>query len=147
MPETNLPGLDIDLSYFAPTDEASSQISSLWTKSPINSLSDVSQLSSLQIEFQSDDMGEGTFMGFEDIGSERKDLLHRVAGLGVEQGVLLQPDFEFDEDGNLVELDGRARTPHLGQKSTAVVRESDGLFERETEDGKPRNDRVSVGHG
>jgi meiotic recombination protein REC8 len=147
-PETNLPGLNIDLSYFAPTDEGSSQLSSVWTKSPINSLSGASQFSSLQLELPSDDMGEGTIMGLDTIGSGRKDLLRRVAGLGLEEGGLLQPDFEFDEDGNLVELEGRARTPHLSQKFPDGVRESEGLFERRDDvDGQLWGDRVSVGHG
>lgn len=51
----------------------------------------------------------------------------------MEEGVLLQPDFEFDEDGNLIELEGRptdedrntdrvAETPLRGD-----IRVNDGL--------------------
>lgn len=46
-------------------------------------------------------------------------------GLGNEGGVLLQPDFEFDEDGNIIELGAREKSPHA-RKSAVGPRESEG---------------------
>ena len=86
-------------------------------------------------------------MGLDDIsGSARKDIFGQVAGLGLgEEGGLLQPDFEFDEDGNLVELEGREKTPSLSQKSPPRVRDSGGVFERRQEEqGQLWDDQVSV---
>lgn len=131
MPETALPGLEIDLSYFtATTDDSSSQLSGLWTKSPNNSLSGTSQLSSLHLELPSDDiLGEGTILGIDEINgsAQKKDTFGNMTGLGLgnEEGVLLQPDFEFDEDGNIIELDARGKSPHA-RKSTVGPRESQG---------------------
>ncbi|KAJ5571567.1 hypothetical protein N7535_005227 [Penicillium sp. DV-2018c] len=129
LPETALPGLQIDLSYFTPTaDDSSSQLSGLWTKSPNNSLSGTSQLSSLQLELPSDDVpAEGAIFGLEDINvsANRNDGVGdmRRPELGFEEGVLLQPDFEFDEDGNIIELSAQDNSP-LARKSTGRLRRS-----------------------
>ncbi|KAJ5171133.1 uncharacterized protein N7500_003916 [Penicillium coprophilum] len=131
LPETALPGLEIDLSYFtATTDDSSSQLSGLWTKSPNNSLSGNSQLSSLHLELPSDDiLGDGTISGLNEINGsvQKKDKFGNMSGLGLgyEEGVLLQPDFEFDEDGNIIELGAREQSP-CARKSTVDLRESEG---------------------
>lgn len=139
LPETALPGLDIDLSYFHSVDDGS-RLSNLWANSPINSLSGVSQLSSLQIELPSDAVvGEESILGLEDVQSALKDVLGQVAGLGLEEGVLLQPDFEFDEDGNLVELDSRVRSP----RKSAEPR-SEHFSERIQAQEQPWDDQVSI---
>ncbi|KAJ5143344.1 uncharacterized protein N7515_002131 [Penicillium bovifimosum] len=129
LPETALPGLEIDLSYFTSTaDDSLSQLSGLWTKSPNNSLSGTSQLSSLQLELPSDDMlGEGAVFGLEDANASanRDDVvggMERI-DMGNEQGVLLQPDFEFDEDGNIIELGAQDNSP-LARKSSDRLRQS-----------------------
>lgn len=64
-------------------------------------------------------------------------------GLGNEEGVLLQPDFEFDEDGNIIELGAREQSPR-GRKSTVRSRES----EEPMEDQQQRlwEDSVSTKH-
>ncbi|KAJ6124376.1 hypothetical protein N7471_011693 [Penicillium samsonianum] len=131
LPETALPGLEIDLSYLTTTtNDSSSQLSGLWTKSPNNSLSGTSQLSSLHLELPSDNiLGEGTILGIDEINgsAQKKDTFGNMTGLGLgnEEGVLLQPDFEFDEDGNIIELDARGKSPHA-RKSTVGPRESEG---------------------
>ncbi|KAJ5969096.1 hypothetical protein N7501_005344 [Penicillium viridicatum] len=131
LPETALPGLEIDLSYFtATTDDSSSQLSGLWSKSPNNSLSGTSQLSSLHLDLPSDDiLGDGTILGIDEINrsAQKKDTFGNMAGLGLgnEEGVLLQPDFEFDEDGNIIELGAREKSPHA-RKSAVGPRESEG---------------------
>ena len=130
LPETALPGLEIDLSYFTTaTDDISSQLSGLWKRSPNNSLPVTSQLSSLHLELPSDDiLGESTILGIDEINgsAQKKDTFGNMAGLGLgnEEGVLLQPDFEFDEDGNIIELGAREKSPH-GRKSTVRPRESE----------------------
>ncbi|KAJ6179823.1 hypothetical protein N7519_010284 [Penicillium mononematosum] len=130
LPETALPGLEIDFSSFTTTtDDSSSQLSGLWIKSPNNSLSGTSQLSSLHLELPSDDiLGEGTILGLDEINgsAQKKDPFGNVTGLGLgnEEGVLLQPDFEFDEDGNIIELDTRGKSPHA-RKSTVGPRVSE----------------------
>ncbi|KAF7530407.1 hypothetical protein PCG10_003778 [Penicillium crustosum] len=131
LPETALPGLEIDLSHLNATmDDSSSQLSGLWTKSPNNSLSGTSQLSSLHLDLPSDDiLGEGTILGINEINrsGQKNDTFGNITelGLGNEEGVLLQPDFEFDEDGNIIELGARGKSPHAG-KSTVGPRESEG---------------------
>lgn len=144
MPETGLPGLEIDLSFFAPSDN-SSQMSSLWTNSPVDSLSAVSQLSTLQLELPSDIIGDSIIMGLHDLhSSKRKDVFGQVAGLGLEEGVLLRPDFEFDEDGNLVELGRRVLSPSRSRKSIGARSE---VSEREkSPQGRLDDDQASLHH-
>ncbi|OQE42332.1 hypothetical protein PENCOP_c004G02137 [Penicillium coprophilum] len=131
LPETALPGLEIDLSYFtATTDDSSSQLSGLWTKSPNNSLSGTPQLSSLHLELPSDDiLGDGTIIELDKINGsvQKKDKFGNMSGLGLdnEEGVLLQPDFEFDEDGNIIELGARGQCPRA-RKTTVDPRGSEG---------------------
>ena len=110
IPEINLVGLGIDLSKltFAPEAEESQQ-SLLWTNSPDLSQT-LGQSFNLQLDLSSDDI-------MRDIGgigseSEISGSVQRNAPMGRisasalddEAGVLLQPDFEFDEDGNIIEL-------------------------------------------
>ncbi|CAG7954565.1 unnamed protein product [Penicillium salamii] len=116
LPETGLPGLEIDMSAFASGDDTS-QMSSLWSRSPVNSLSIGSQLSSLRLEIPSDGgLGEDSIMGLEEPG---KDVTVQIAALGLEEGVLLQPDFEFDEDGNLIEL-GKVVSPRKNAEQSGI---------------------------
>ena len=112
------------------TNDTSSQLSGLWTKSPNNSWSGTSQLSILHLELPSDDIqGEGTILGIDEINgsAQKKDLFGNVTGLdlGNEEGILLQPDFEFDEDGNIIELDARGKSPRA-RKSAVGPRQSEG---------------------
>ncbi|KAJ5358184.1 hypothetical protein N7541_005342 [Penicillium brevicompactum] len=125
LPETGLPGLDIDLSYLAPVDDGS-KLGTIWANSPINSLSGVSQLSSLQIELPSDGGVGGDYMlGFP--------------GLGWKKVFFFQPDFEFDEDGNLIELESRVRSP----RRSAEPR-SEHLSEREQAQQQPWDDHMQI---
>ncbi|KAJ5335517.1 hypothetical protein N7452_007920 [Penicillium brevicompactum] len=139
LPETGLPGLDIDLSYIATVDDGS-KLGTVWANSPINSLSGVSQLSSLQIELPSDGAIGGDYMlGFEDVPPVKDNVIVQVSGLGLEEGVLLQPDFEFDEDGNLIELESRVRSP----RRSAEPR-SEHLSEREQAQQQPWDDHMQI---
>ncbi|KAJ6087825.1 hypothetical protein N7467_006739 [Penicillium canescens] len=137
LPETGLPGLDIDLSILnGAFEDPSTQLSGLWLKSPNNSSSGVSPMGSLQIEMPSDDMlGEGTLMGLDDIygSGQKKGVFGQITGLGLgnEEGGLLQADFEFDEDGNLVELG----SPKPGRKSSVGPLGGDGPGQGQGWDG------------
>lgn len=123
IPEINLPGLGIDISKLTlvPEVDFSRQGSFLLTQSP-----DISQTVpenfNLQLEFSSDDIlgnpgGGGLGSESGHTGSVRpKGPLARISTSAVdnEAGVLLQPDFEFDEDGNIIEL-AQERRPGLAQ--------------------------------
>lgn len=112
VPEINLPGLGIDLSKLTlePQADTSRQNSFLWTKFPDLSQTLPENLN-LQLDLSSEDIMRD-FGGFgsqsETSGSIQRRPLGRIAAgtLDDEAGVLLQPDFEFDEDGNIIELSG-----------------------------------------
>lgn len=112
VPEINLPGLGIDLSKLTlePQADTSRQNSFLWTKFPDLSQTLPENLN-LQLDLSSEDIMRD-FGGFgsqsETSGSVQRRPLGRIAAgaLDDEAGVLLQPDFEFDEDGNIIELSG-----------------------------------------
>ncbi|KAI9037706.1 Rad21/Rec8 N terminal domain protein [Aspergillus affinis] len=116
-PENDIPGMDIDLSkWIIAFDAETNQDSDLeWPRTPDLSQSAISRNTSLQLSFSSADIMMGDLVRFgseTDVGSvQRSTDFARLAvsALGEEQGILLQPDFEFDEDGNIVELGG----PHL----------------------------------
>ncbi|KAJ5305829.1 hypothetical protein N7508_004844 [Penicillium antarcticum] len=124
LPETGLPGLDVDLSILNGTfEDPSTQLSDLWLKSPNNSSSGVSPAGSLQIELPSEDMlGEETLIRLDDAygSAQKKYVFGQIAGLGLgnDKSGLLQADFEFDEDGNLVELGLGGGSAQPGLKST-----------------------------
>lgn len=111
IPEINLPGLGIDISTLTlePQADVSRESSFLWTKSP-----DISQTLPESFNLQLDHSFDDVLRDLGGFGSEsaksgtvqRKDPLRRISAsaLDDEAGVLLQPDFEFDEDGGIIEL-------------------------------------------
>lgn len=117
LPEINLTGLDLDFSKFdLQTERPASQGSSLlWAKSPETSQPALPLASNLQLDILSDDLLNLGGLGSEtDVAGsvQRPGHLGRTLGLdfGDEEGILLQADFEFDEDGNIVELGERRPT-------------------------------------
>lgn len=113
LPDVDLPGLDFDLSKFdlQPERPASQASSLMWSKSPETSQLSLPLTGQPQLDIPSSDhFNLGIFGSETDISSvHRRPHLSRALGLelGVEEGVLLQPDFEFDEDGNLIEFERR----------------------------------------
>jgi meiotic recombination protein REC8 len=97
---------------------------------PDLSLTVGSHNSSLQLDFSSQDL---ILRDIHGLGSEsemtnsvqRTVHLGRMAAsaLNDEEGILLQPDFDFDEDGNLIELGG--------VNATRVEKRSPGWFNAE----------------
>ncbi|KAJ5772326.1 hypothetical protein N7520_002855 [Penicillium odoratum] len=120
-PETNLPGLNIDFNMLdLMPDDSSSQWSGLWSRSPAGSRSSASRMS-VHLQLGSDDLLEdGTIMFGE---AARKHGLPMKTGrdrLGDEEGVLLQPDFEFNENGEIVEFDASHLSPRKRRKYNVV---------------------------
>ncbi|RAH42871.1 Rad21/Rec8 N terminal domain protein [Aspergillus brunneoviolaceus CBS 621.78] len=123
----SLPELILDLSSFNALTEVDQSAPTFfnWPKTPNLSQSVVSQNTSLQLSLPSDDNCAGGLGGFtsdtntveygpRSIASERV----RPFPLDEEAGVILQADFEFDEDGNIVEL---GATPQVGGISHSVA--------------------------
>ncbi|KAL3485084.1 Rec8 like protein-domain-containing protein [Aspergillus germanicus] len=129
LPENNLPGLAIDFSKLTQLLEATeSQQSSFLPGTPDLSQSAISSNSSLRLNLGSDDNILGNVGGFSseaDIGSSVQGGLHLAglmgSSLGEDGGVLLQPDFEFDEDGNIIELGTR----HQSEARTLILADED----------------------
>ncbi|GFF46437.1 hypothetical protein IFM58399_07796 [Aspergillus lentulus] len=127
LPENNLPGLDLDFFGLNPSknDRAIQQSSFQLPMTPDLSLTAASRNSSLQLNFGSQDLILRDIPGF---GSEsemtnsvqRSFQLGRVSAtaLNDEEGILLQPDFDFDEDGNLIELGGLNAAAEVGKRSS-----------------------------
>ncbi|RHZ49529.1 uncharacterized protein CDV56_100552 [Aspergillus thermomutatus] len=134
LPENNLPGLGLDLSRLNlwMEERASQQFSFPLPMTPDLSQTVVSHNSSLQLDLSSQDLVLRDIHGF---GSEtemtnsaqRTVQLGRIAAtaLNDEEGILLQPDFDFDEDGNLIELAGVNAAGEVGKRSS-------GRFDAET---------------
>jgi len=113
LPESNLPGLGLDLSKLNRLlDMDPSQQSSVFLpQTPDLSQSALSSSSALRLNLPSDDnvmRDTGGFSCEADIASSVQGGLDfgvlMTSSLNEDGGVLLQPDFEFDEDGNIIEL-------------------------------------------
>ncbi|RDW72542.1 Rad21/Rec8 N terminal domain protein [Aspergillus mulundensis] len=112
LPENNLPGLGLDLSKLNRLLEidASQQSSVLMPQTPNLSQSALSSSSILGLNLPSDENILRDLGGFSSEAGPASsvqggvDLGGMIASSLDEAGVLLQPDFEFDEDGNIVEL-------------------------------------------
>lgn len=116
LPENNLPGLGLDLSKLNRLlDMDPSQQSSVFLpQTPDLSQSALSSSSALRLNLPSDDnvlRDTGGFSSEADIASSVQGGLDfgvlMASSLNEDGGVLLQPDFEFDEDGNIIELGPR----------------------------------------
>ncbi|OGM39725.1 Rad21/Rec8 N terminal domain protein [Aspergillus bombycis] len=129
LPECDLAGMGMDLSKLSvPFDPATSQHSDLvWPKTPDLSQSALSQSPSLRFSFSYDDIiGKNT--GGIDAETNVPSSAQRSINLGglaattfaEEGGILLQPDFEFDEDGNLIELGEVHRQIAKGRASRRI---------------------------
>ncbi|KAJ6151198.1 hypothetical protein N7470_007792 [Penicillium chermesinum] len=103
LPETNLPGINVELPFIDLTDpDIVFPPSQFLARSPSNSHSSLPKVGNVQLELPSED-----------------DLV----------GVDLQPDFEFDEDGNIIEFDPSMLSPRKRRK-TATPRASGMLDEQ-----------------
>ncbi|PYI03454.1 Rad21/Rec8 N terminal domain protein [Aspergillus sclerotiicarbonarius CBS 121057] len=138
LPEISLPGMGLDLSKFSLSiDMDLSQQSSLaWPKTPDLSQSALSQSASLRLDLSSDDIILRDVGGFSSdtnvtrYGGKAIDLAGiEPFALNEESGVILQPDFDFDEDGNIIELGGSHQAEARPRGATPS-----GIEARATED-------------
>lgn len=134
LPETGLPGIGIDLALLSSTaGSTSSQKSTLWSSSPAVSQSSASGTGNMQLELPSDDViRDATYTCVDsdvDASAQKRGLFgaKRRADLEDEEGVLLQPDFEFDDLGNIVEFDASHLSPHK-RRTSATPHGSEGSF-------------------
>ncbi|OAX80781.1 hypothetical protein ACJ72_04876 [Emergomyces africanus] len=111
IPDIMLPGLNVDLSALDISSDTGSPRKSSLLSSFLAPSSKCSHFSDgqLHLNISSSDIGGlgAGASGFpSDIGSSaRKDTQFELpAAFAEETGVLLQPDFEFDGDGNIIEL-------------------------------------------
>lgn len=105
IPELMLPGLNVDLSALEITTNFDTPRSSLLS-SYIPHSNKSGRVSSQRLRLDlSSEIGNGPF-GFpsEMTSPVKESEVELPAFLGEEAGVLLQPDFEFDEEGNIREL-------------------------------------------
>ncbi|KAL4958179.1 hypothetical protein BDW69DRAFT_179958 [Aspergillus filifer] len=135
LPENNLPGLGIDLSKLNRLLEvdASQQSSVFLPQTPDLSQSALSSNSSLRLDIPSDDnilRDMGGFGSETDMASSAHGGVDfgrlMASSLNEEVGVLLQPDFEFDEDGNIIELGVRNQNERV--KTASEVRDGTNEF-------------------
>ncbi|KKK15735.1 hypothetical protein AOCH_007120 [Aspergillus ochraceoroseus] len=143
LPENNLPGLGLDLSKLNIVFEsnASQQSNVFLPGTPDLSQSAFSGISSLQLDLDlpSNDQIMGGVGGFSSepdiVGAAQSGIdFGGMSGsiFNEEAGVLFQPDFEFDEDGNIIELGGRqhheSRTNrHVSEARQAIAGNMDEL--------------------
>jgi meiotic recombination protein REC8 len=111
------------------TDEASCQYSSIWSKSPANSHSSGSQQGPLQLDLPLDELlGSNVLAGLDDINNsaQKGGLFGRKMKAGVEEeGVLLHPDFDFDDNGDIVEFDASRVSPYKRRATSFNLRQSE----------------------
>ncbi|PWY83430.1 Rad21/Rec8 N terminal domain protein [Aspergillus heteromorphus CBS 117.55] len=136
LPENNLPGMGLDLSKLEASLEInlSQQSGLMWPKTPDLSQSALSQTQTtgLNLNLYSDDHD----LVMRDAGGFSSDTnVSRYTGrnfdfggierlsLNEEGGVILQPDFEFDEDGNIVELAENRRDEERLYRMSAIPSE------------------------
>lgn len=91
------------------------QLGTLLNKSPPNSHHSSNSRISVHLELGSDDMiHDAEAIEADDAhGSGKRGLFGRATreGVGDEEGILLQPDFEFDETGTIIEFDSTHLSP------------------------------------
>lgn len=113
LPEANLPGLNFDFNF--EFSDGPSQLGTLLNKSPPNSHHSSNSRISVHLELGSDDIihdGEAVDAD-ESHGSANRGIFGQATreDVGDEEGILLQPDFEFDETGTIVEFDSTHLSP------------------------------------
>ncbi|GKZ19333.1 hypothetical protein AbraIFM66951_005562 [Aspergillus brasiliensis] len=132
LPENNLPGLGLDFSSLNLSIDLdlSQQPSRMWPQTPDLSQSAFSQTASLKLDLSSadrslrdvDGLSVGTSVSrYGGVGMDFGGI--EPLQLGEESGVILQPDFEFDEDGNIIELAGSLQPESRLQRDIPLMEE------------------------
>ena len=138
-PEINLPGINIDFSLFDLTANGiTSQQPRLWTNSPLDSQFSTTQIEVIQLELPPDDVLQDSHSLVSDADVRNSALKRGPFGKNAmedpenEEGVLLQPDFEFDENGNIIEFDVTRLSPRKRRKYNMNQPESEGHVSEKT---------------
>ncbi|KAI2787234.1 hypothetical protein POX_f07597 [Penicillium oxalicum] len=146
IPETGLPGLDINFHFLeGVASQASSQLFDGWANSLGTLFSGDSQLGVIHLDINEDDL-----IGTEDVNAINTDAVSSGKKRGLfgkrtrsdleDEGVLLQPDFEFDEEGNLVELNEDGLSPRKRRKTDMQGEAMEALTDELVEQGNLRMD-------
>lgn len=123
------------------TDDGSTHRSSSWNTSPATSQSVHSQVGIIQLDLPTEDLiGVGDVLGqsADNVTSGKKrGLFGKDARADLEdEGLLLQPDFAFDEDGNIIEFDTSNMSPRKRRKASPLSGALEGpAGEERQEDG------------
>lgn len=135
-PETGLPGIGIDIALMSSTTGPTpSQQSTLWSSSPAVSQSSASRVGDVRLELPSDDfIRDAPYAGDDsDVGAsaQKAGLFGRKKQADLEEeGVLLHPDFEFDDLGNIVEFDASHLSPRKRRRTSASPHGSEGFVRK-----------------
>lgn len=103
------------------TVDGSTQRSSSWNTSPATSQSVHSQVGIIQLDLQTEDLiwvGDVLGQSADNVAwGKKRGLFGKDARADLEdEGLLLQPDFAFDEDGNIIEFDTSNMSPRKRRK-------------------------------
>lgn len=119
VPSLMLPGLNIDLSALEITSVLETpRKTSSFLSSYLNQSDRSSQFFNrrIQLDLSSSQIGPSAIGGFglpsEMSSATKGPQVDLPAYLGDEEGVLLQPDFEFDAEGNIIELPVKGNAGH-----------------------------------
>lgn len=139
LPETNLPGINLDIAFFdISSTDLSSPHSNPWTKSPSDGQSSASHIGSIRLELPSDD----AFLGSDLHIAPEGETPTKKRGHGDEEGVLLQPDFEFDEDGNIIEFDPSRLSPRKRRRTSTPQRSEQPTREMDVSLGQSKSEHI-----
>lgn len=120
--------------------QASSQLFDGWANSLGTLFSGDSQLGVIHLDINEDDL-----ISTEDVNAINTDAVSSGKKRGLfgkrtrsdleDEGVLLQPDFEFDEEGNLVELNEDGLSPRKRRKTDMQGEAMEALTDELVEQG------------
>jgi hypothetical protein len=149
LPESMLPGLNFDLSALEfPTNLETPRKSSLLSSYIPGSSNDRAVEDRLRLNISSSDIGGRAFgVPPSAISSPTKDPeVDLPAFAGEEGGILLNPDFEFDEEGNIVELPVRAARQDKRVETAAASEQMGGMRVRDSVDANVFDGEDQVRH-
>ena len=144
MPELSLPGLDLDFANLdiSAEDRPNLYCSLLSTPFTNSSNSPLMEKHHISIDISSPTIITGHVGATSRMGSARHETAFKRASIfDDEEGVVLQPDFEFDEEGNIIELN--KKDPPDQAENLAHVQHEHDVGEEARNDSEARFLQVS----